>query len=397
MGLIVAVIILLYVMVANAAEPNDTFVKTNNTSFTVDGEPFFVTGVNNHYLLYGTDTEVKEVLDDAVALGANVVRTFLQPVIGSPDDDRTTIWKFRNPGVNTSDGLNVRGNFLLFWDKKTNQMAINERPNGMQKIDILIAEAKQRHLKLIIALLDFWDFTGGIQQMTAWYNKRYFLLPFIKDTRARDAYFFFSDSRAIRDYQHWVEYVVNRVNSRTGLRYRNDPTIMAWELANEANAKPDKLRLAWTQTMASYIKEQDHNHLVGSGNANNDLNTFDVSLPAIDFGTWHGYPKYFNIGVDQFDNVIGQYCDAAVTYQKPVLLEEFGWARSNPNQAAAYAKWLKTIAEDRNCAGWLIWRLVSRQENGQYPVDPVEQFDVHREETALWNVIQEATIRGRNK
>jgi mannan endo-1,4-beta-mannosidase len=384
-------------MVANAAEPNDTFVKTNNTSFTVNEEPFFVTGVNNHYLLYGTDTEVKEVLDDAVALGANVVRTFLQPVIGSPDDDHTTIWKFRNPRVNTSDGLNARGNFLLYWDKNSNQMAINEGPNGMQKIDILIAEAKQRHLKLIIAFLDFWDFMGGIQQMTAWHNKQYFSLPLIKDTRARDDYFCFTDSWAIRDYQHWVDYVVNRVNSRTGLRYRDDPTIMAWELANEANAKPDKLRLAWTQTMATYIKAQDHNHLVGSGNANNDLNTFDISLPAIDFGTWHGYPKYLNMSVDQFNNIIGHYCDFAVTYRKPALLEEFGWARSNPNQAAAYAKWLTTMAEDRNCAGWLVWRLVSRQEDGQYPVDSVDQFDVRRDETALWNVIHEETIRGRNE
>ena len=73
--------------------------KLPGTSFTVDGKPFFVAGVSNHYLLYGTDTEVNDVLDDAVALGANVVRTFLQSVIGSPDDDRTTIWKFHNPPI----------------------------------------------------------------------------------------------------------------------------------------------------------------------------------------------------------------------------------------------------------------------------------------------------------
>ena len=130
--------------------------KLPGTSFTVDGKPFFVAGVSNHYLLYGTDTEVNDVLDDAVALGANVVRTFLQSVIGSPDDDRTTIWKFHNPRADTSDG-NAHGTFLLYWDKKTNQLAINEGPNGMQKVDILIAEAKQRHLKLITAFLDFWD------------------------------------------------------------------------------------------------------------------------------------------------------------------------------------------------------------------------------------------------
>ena len=123
---------------------------------------------------------------------------------------------------------------------------------------------------------------AGFQQIIAWDDTYYVLLLYIKDSRARNDYFFFTDSRAIRDSQHWVEYVVNRVDPRTGLRYRDDPTIMARELANEANAKPDKLRLAWTQTMAGYIKQQDPNHLVTSGNANNDLNTFDISLSAID-------------------------------------------------------------------------------------------------------------------
>jgi mannan endo-1,4-beta-mannosidase len=379
----------------SAAEPTNEFVKATGTSFSVNGKPFFVSGVNNHYLIYGTDTEVKEVLDDAVALGANVIRTFLTPVIGDPDDDRTTIWTFHNPRANTSDGLNVHGNFLLYWDKNTYQMAINEGPNGMQKVDVLITEAKHRHLQLIIALLDFWDFTGGIQQMTAWYNKNYVLLPFIKDTHARDDYFFFTDPRAIRDYQNWVRYVVNRLNRQTGLRYRDDPTIMAWDVTNEANAKPDNLRLAWTQAMAAYIKQEDPNHLVTSGNANIDLNTFDISLPGIDFGTWHGYPKYLGIGVEQFDNLIRRYCEVAVTYQKPVLLEEFGWARSNPNQAAAYTKWLDTISENSNCAGSLVWRLVSRQYKGGYPRDEYDQFDVRKDDPALWKVIHEAATRGR--
>jgi hypothetical protein len=40
-------------------------------------------GVNNHYLTFGSAVEVTRVLDDAVAIGANVVRTILQPVIGS--------------------------------------------------------------------------------------------------------------------------------------------------------------------------------------------------------------------------------------------------------------------------------------------------------------------------
>ena len=394
MRLILTAIMLLYVAVANAAEPSAGFVKTRGTAFSVDGKPFFVTGVNNHYLVYGTETEVTAVLDDAVAVGANVVRTFLTPVIGDPDDDRMTIWKFRNPRANTNE-LNVHGNYLLYWDSKKNVMGTNEGPNGMQKVDTLIAEAKKRHLKMIFSFIDFWDFTGGIQQMVAWYNKDYLSWPRLKGLPfARDDHFFFTDPRTGHDYQYWVKNVVNRMNPQTGLRYRDDPTIMAWDVANEAYAKPDKLRLAWTQTMAAYIKQQDPNHLVTSGNANDDVNAFDIALPAIDFGTWHGYPKYLGIGVEQFDTLIRQYCDTTVTYQKPVLLEEFGWARSNPNHAAAYAKWLTTLSEP-NCAGWLVWRLVSHQQDGRYPVDTYDQFDVRKDETALWNVIHEAAVRGR--
>jgi mannan endo-1,4-beta-mannosidase len=210
----------------------------------------------------------------------------------------------------------------------------------------------------------------------------------------RDDHFFFTDPRTIQDYQRWVEYVVNRMNPRTGLRYRDDPTIMAWDVANEANAKPHELRLQWTREMAAYVKQQDHNHLVASGNANIDLKRLDISLPAIDFGTWHGYPKYLRIGVDQFDSLIRQYCNAAVKYQKPVLLEEFGFARSNPNQAAAYEKWVNTITDDPNCAGWLVWRLVSRQDDSTIPIDKVDQFDIRNDGSEIWHVLKMEIKKG---
>src|ERR1700692_3667442 len=70
--------------------------SVTGTAFTVDGKPFFVTGVNNHYLTFGSRDEVTRVLDDAVAMDANVVRTFLQPTIGSLDGSVATIWNWRN-------------------------------------------------------------------------------------------------------------------------------------------------------------------------------------------------------------------------------------------------------------------------------------------------------------
>lgn len=359
------------------------FVETDGVNFKLDGKPFFVTGANNHYLTYGTDAEVTRVLDDAAALGMNVIRTFLQPVIGSLDGSKPTIWQWRTGAV-TSD-LNTNGNYLLFWDEKTGRMLINDGEDGIQRVDFLIAEAKKRNIRLIIAFVDFWSFTGGIQQMRAWYGS---------DDKST---FFFEDPRTRQDYKNWVNHVVWRLNPRTGLRYREDPTIMAWELANEANAEPEQLRLRWTAEMAAYLKSQDPNHLIGSGNANPDLTTFDISVPDIDFGTWHGYPKYLDIGPEQFNALIKQYCDVAPIHRKPVLLEEFGYARSNPDQVAAYEKWLRALAQDRNCAGWLVWRLVSRQQDGKYPVDenPIAQFDVRNDGTRLWWAIKNAAEEGR--
>jgi mannan endo-1,4-beta-mannosidase len=375
-----AATLILALIIWNKTEATTDFVQVSGSTFTLGGKPLYITGVNNHYLTWGTEREVLRVLDDSATLGATVVRIFLQPVIGSLDQRVPTIWKWKNNTVDSSN-LNVHGTYLLYWDTAWSRMAVNDGPKGMEKVDFLVAEAKKRHLRLIIAFLDFWAYTGGAQQIRAWYGSS------DKNT------FFFMDPRTKRDYKDWVSYVLERVNPETGVRYKDEPTIMAWELMNEGNAEPPQLRRAWVSEVSAYIKEHDVNHLVGSGNANirsSELEAFDFQVATIDFATLHGYPKYSGLSVSEFDKMIRQYCDLATIYSKPVLLEEFGYARSNPDQVEAYAKWLDTLAHS-HCAGWLVWRLVSRQENGEYPVDDYDQFDVRNDGGPLWNVLKSAT------
>ncbi|MER8581211.1 cellulase family glycosylhydrolase [Mesorhizobium sp. M1423] len=379
-GLRVFVFALLSVPAAVSAADSlsaTSFIKTSGTGFAVDSRPFFVTGVNNHYLTYGSQDEVIRVLDDVVAMGANVVRIFLQPVIGSLDGSTATIWNWRLE-ADASD-LAVKGMYLLSWDPRENRMAINDGANGMQKIDFLIAEAGKRRLRLIIAFLDFWAYTGGAQQMRAWYGSR------------DESTFFFDDPRTKRDYRTWVRHVVQRVNLLTGLAYRDDPTIMAWELMNEGNARPEALRLAWTAEMSAYVKSLDSNHLVSSGNANILVKLSDLTIPTLDFGTWHGYPLYYNLTVQEFNDLITEFCQLAARANKPVLLEEFGYARSNRDSADAYATWLDTLTRDPKCAGWIVWQLASRQDSGRYPVDEHDQFDIRNDGSAIWNILKAAT------
>lgn len=336
-------------------------------------------GVNNHYLTFGSEREVVRVLDDAVQMNANVIRLFIQPVIGSPDGKMPTIWDWKSAAQ--SSDLGVHGNYVLYWDRDKNRMAINDGANGLGRLDFVLAEARKRHLRLIIALLDFWTYTGGAQQMRAWYGS------------SDENTFFFRDARTKSDYKEYLRHVLTRVNQRTGVAYRDDPTIFAWELMNEPYVNPPELYAAWIGDMATYVKSIDDNHLVSSGHANVDNRLSDIMLPAIDFASWHGYPLYYQKTPAEFDALIREFCAIGHAHNKPVLLEEFGWARSNADQVTAYRTWLKTIQNDADCAGWVVWRLVSVQDDGRYPRDIVDQFDIHNDGGALWTLMRTAASR----
>ncbi len=352
-----------------------SFVATEGTHFVLDGKPLYVAGVNNHYLTFGSPSEVLRVLDDAAAMKSNVVRTFLQPVIGSPQGDNPkTIWDWRQRAY--SSALGVHGNYMVYWDTSRNAMGINEGPNGLQKLDFLVKEARNRDLKLIIALVDFWAWTGGAQQMRAWYG-------------SEDKFtFFFQDPRTKEDYKTLVRTILLRRNTLTGVLYKDDPTIFAWDLINEGNAIPQELRLSWTREMSAFVKSIDSNHMVTSGHANVDT-LVDIDIPTIDFATWHGYPLYYKWTVDDMDKRITQYCGIAARVGKPVILEEFGYARSNPDVADAYRQWITSIYRNPDCAGWVVWRLVSLQDDLRFPRDGLEQFDIHRDVGPLWPVLRD--------
>ncbi|KAG8373475.1 hypothetical protein BUALT_Bualt11G0028100 [Buddleja alternifolia] len=75
--------------------------------------------------------------------------------------------------------------------------------------------------------------------------------------------------------------VVTRVNSITGIAYKDDPTIFAWELMNEPRSQYDQSgkaiqvsfslfislynQLDWVVEMSAHVKSIDKNHLVEVG------------------------------------------------------------------------------------------------------------------------------------
>jgi mannan endo-1,4-beta-mannosidase len=351
------------------------FVGRSGTSFVLNGRRFPVVGANNHYLTYGSREEVLRVLDDAVAMGANVVRTFVQPVIGSKDGSVKTIWNWKSDA--DSSNLASHGVYMLSWDAAASKMAFNDGEDGLQRLDLLLTEARRRHLKVIVALLDFWAYMGGAPQISAWYG-------------SSDKYTFFAqDPRTRQAYKDWVRHIVTRVNTIDGVAYKDDHGIFAWELMNEPDIHPIDLLNDWLTEMSAFVKALDSKHLLASGHSNMVNRLADLAIPNLDFGTWHGYPAYEKMSIEQFNSMIGEFCAKGKAFDKPVILEEFGVAKSDPRQAEAYRMWLATIDDNPDCAGWIVWRLVSRQTGGSYPEDH-DGFDITNDGGPSWTALKQA-------
>ncbi len=387
-------------------ENKGDFVGRSGTLFTLHGEPFYVAGSHTHYLAWGTPAEVDGALHDAKALNLNVVRFFITSFIGSLDKTtKPTIWAW--PGAPDSANMDTKGVYTVFWDTKTNGIAFNDGPDGFQKIDYAIKKAGELGIRLNLAFMDFWQYAGGSQQMRAWYGS----VGNLGRTGAEQSLsgpderydFFFRDARTKADYKKLVSYVLNRKNSLTGVVYKHDPTIFAWDLMNEPEVKSVDLAIEWKSEMAAFVKSIDQNHLLSAGNegfyggnAGNDPDR-ELAIEGIDFGTWHAYPAYHNITPGAVNDLIRRHAESAKKANKPVLLQEFGYSSLNPDQLQAYQGWLNTAYEEKDCAGWLHWRLTSKMADGKYPRDNGEHFDLNNDGGPLAKTISDAALRQRNK
>lgn len=116
--------------------------------------------------------------------------------------------------------------------------------------------------------------------------------------------------------------VLTRVNNFTGVAYKDEPTIFAWELMNEPRVPSDlsgKTMQAWVTLMSSYVKSIDDKHMVeiglegfygdsaperkrfnpgGSYSAGTDF-IGNNRIPTIDFATIHSYPDQWYVTTEK--------------------------------------------------------------------------------------------------
>jgi endo-1,4-beta-mannosidase len=280
---------------------------------------------------------VDEVLEDTAALGLKVMRTW-----GFCDGKVLDGYCFqRSPGV---------------YDEPT-----------FQNMDYTIYKAGQCGIKLIIPLVNNWDDMGGMNQYVAWAGGG-----------SHDD--FYTNATCKTTYKNYVKYFLTRVNSITGIPYKDDPTIMMWELGNEPRCTSDttgaKLQ-AWIDEMAAYIKSLDSKHLLGTGmegfynGAEGSNYIKNNQCPNIDVCSAHLYPGYWSLSEAQALTWISDHAnDAHNVIGKPFYLGEFGWVADQSSltkRNQVYTDWYNML-DSTDSDGAMFWLLSGHQDDGTlYP------------------------------
>ncbi|XP_058179105.1 mannan endo-1,4-beta-mannosidase 7 [Rhododendron vialii] len=339
----------------------DDFIRSRGTHFMLNGNPYYANGFNAYWLMYVASdpsqrNKVSSAFQQASSHGLSVART----------------WAFSDAGYRPLQHSPGAYNQQMF-----------------QGLDFVIAEARRFGIKLVLSLVNNYESFGGKKQYVNWARNQGHYLSSDDD--------FFRNPVVKGFYKNHVKTVLNRYNTITGTIYKNDPTIMAWELMNEPRCTSDpsgRTIQAWVMEMASFVKSIDGNHLLEAGlegfygqttpqrrslnPAGFDIGTDFIAnnrIPGIDFATVHSYPdQWLSSSNDQnqlsfLDNWLNTHIqDAQYLIRKPLLITEFGKSWKDPGFSAyqrdllfnkVYTKIYSSAKRGGPAAGGLFWQLLS--------------------------------------
>ncbi len=320
------------------------FVQVDGRRFVLGGRGFRFVGANASVMHGVPHREALDATLDAVAAdGLRVVRVWAlgeQPEGSQP-------WT-RDFAFRVGRGLWVEESFA--------------------HLDRVLDAARARGLRVIVVLANRWGDYGGVPRYLAWAG-----VPLPSPVGALPEHLlraFFGEPAARALYREHVEHVVTRVNARTGLAYRDDPTIMAWELINESEAtrRGREGLVDWTRSMARYVRSLDPVHLVAAGHIGysraeqRDTWLAVQRLPEIDYADAHAYPTQLRSvrSLASLDDFVDDHAQLAHhVVGKPFVWGEFGFTALHPTLLGLpRARWFERFlarSEADGVDGALAW------------------------------------------
>lgn len=340
-----------------AAERTFTsFVSRDGMQLHVDGEPFYFNAANAPWLThtYPSKETVDKVMAFANDLGLDVLRA----------------------GIHSVD---VSG---MVHSPKPGQLG----EEAFKHVDYMLQQAERHGIRMVFSLVDNWDYYGGMDAYVA------------NSPTASEHDDFYTDDQCRRWYKEYVSKVLSRENTLTGRVYKDDPTVLMWELTNEAEAKSAGLNVLhnWYEEMAAYVKGIDATHLLSTGSGGNYNTDSDLwmysggngvdyvrnhQIPEIDVCSFHLYPEWAHSDTKEFGRewIREHFVDAHETIGKPAFLGEFGWAKGRtPSRPDVYADWFNVV-DELDGAGAAAWQVIkeSRSETSKHDIRPSDSDTVN--------------------
>lgn len=335
-------------------------VRTRGLHFELQGNTFFANGFNAYWLMYiasdpSQRAKVSNAFREASSHGLTVART----------------WAFNDGGNNALQYSPGSYNEQMF-----------------KGLDFVISEGRRYGIRLILSFVNNYENFGGKKQYVQWARNQG------QNIGSDDE--FFTNNVVKGYYKNHVKTVLTRYNTLTGVAYKDDPTIFAWELMNEPRCPSDisgKTVQAWITEMAAHVKSIDSNHLLEAGlegfygpQSSSEVQTnpgFQVGtdfisnnlIPGIDFATLHSYPdQWLPSSTDQSQlQFLNKWLDAHIrdasnVIKKPLLLTEFGKSWKDPGYSSSqrdslfstvYLKIYQSARTGGATAGGLFWQLLT--------------------------------------
>lgn len=227
-------------------------------------------------------------------------------------------------------------------------------------------------MTVVLYLTNNWEWTGGFAQYVAW--SKGIPMPYSEVTGWSEFQKFigrfYKCQKCTQMFNNFCKFILNRTNQYTHIPYLDDPTIMAWEIANEP--RPDgkqnkEIYKEWIYQEAKYLKSLDKNHLVTTGTEGEKGTANDINLwkalqenPDIDYATIHIWAKNWGwIDFSHFDSTyrttmvkmkryLSEHATIADELHKPLVVEEIGFPRDkqqlNPQSTTVYRdRYFKSI------------------------------------------------------
>ena len=313
-------------------QTNSDFITIQNKQFIRNGQPYYYIGTNfwaamNLGIANNPTYQARLIreLNHLQSLGINNLR-----IMAASEGPDTEPWRMV-PALQSELG-------------KYNE-------DLLKGLDFLLVEMAKRDMVAVLCLNNMWPWSGGFAQYINWVTGETIPYPPPAANGKWLKYMtfsarFFKNQAAQTAYLNHIKVIINRTNSISNIPYKADPTIMAWQLANEPRAIISNWKYRkWIKKTAAFIKTLDTNHLVSIGSEGNAFVPFsnkfkkEHRIKNIDYATMHIWiqnwgwydptkpDKTYDKSLRKAKKYIEKHIALAEKLKMPVVLEEFGIAR----------------------------------------------------------------------